>query len=351
MEITSRRFLDTPTGSVHAATIEFFNDHPVFAWFGGSREGAGDVCIYLHNLNGDGGNILVGNEDNMPRWNPILFAHNDRLFMFEKSGTFCDRWQTHLHDVTDWDENTDEKHVRQNEQIIPAGLNGPVKTRPVFRDGIVYCGSAVETHYDWTSYIEEYSICPDRVWEYEGRSNPITVPEKDVFINPHNGRPQRTVGIIQPAIWEDEKGDLHAFFRSSRGMGSVYYSKESRGDTITKRWTTLVPTNLPNPNSGVDVATYEGRLFLVSNPDSTIRQPLVVQEIEKISDTEWKVINEVVVRSSIEEEDRPKIVAGRRAGCISEELSYPYMIERDGILHLVYTYGRSLIEYCTINID
>jgi predicted neuraminidase len=353
MEIASRRFLDTPTRSVHAATIEIFNDHPVFAWFGGSREGAGDVAIYLHNLKDEGKTIIIGNTDNVPRWNPILFANNDRLFMFEKSGTFCDRWQTHLHDVTSWDEDTDERHVRTTEQVIPAGLNGPVKTRPVVNNGTIYCGAAVETHYDWTSYIEYYQIDPDGNWIDDGRSNPIHVKDKKVFVNPQSGRPQRTVGIIQPAIWLEDGGTWntkHAFFRSSRGMGKIYYSRENED---TGLWTDPSPTNLPNPNSGVDVATYEGRLFLVSNPSETLRHPLVIQEIVRVSensDTEWKVVDEIVVREGLEEQDLPRVEAGRRTGCVSGELSYPYMIENDGVLHLAYTYGRSKIEYVTISI-
>lgn len=339
MKVESRRFLDTPTKSVHAATIEFFNGNPVFSWFGGSREGAGDVSIYLHNLNGKGKNIIIGNKDAVPRWNPILFAHEDRLWLFYKAGVFCDRWQTFVSDVTDWDSGVLDKEIQATAQFLPAGLNGPVKTKPIVSiKGNILCGSSVETLYDWTAYIEEYEVREG--WDYIDRSNPIYVKKKNVYQDPYSGRTKKSSGIIQPAIWIKD-GEYHAFFRSSGGLEGVYYSKSSKFN----QWSEPVKTNLPNPNSGVDTVYHNGKLYLVSNPDDTYRKPLTVQQIEKVSDSSWKVVDEVVVREDIEEED--KFGVGH---CISQELSYPYMVENDEKLHLVYTYGRSRIEYCTISL-
>jgi predicted neuraminidase len=182
-------------------------------------------------------------------------------------------------------------------------------------------------------------------WEIKGRTNPIAVEEKFGYIQ--NGRSGVTLGIIQPALWLDkldahhneyeDMDGINAFFRSSNGLPHLYYAYVLGGEVHGP-----FKTNLPNPNSGVDVVQHDGRLFLVSNPSSILRNPLVIQEIKKISDTEWEVIDEVVIRKSIEEEDIK--------ACISQELSYPYMVENDGKLHLVYTYGRSRIEYCIISI-
>jgi len=343
MEITSRRFLDTPTNSVHAVTIEFWEGHPVFSWFGGSREGAQDVSIYLHNLNDDGKNIIIGSRDTVPRWNPILFSHKDRLWLFYKAGTFCDRWQTFINDITDWDNDILEREIQETAQVLSAGLNGPVKTRPVEIGESVLCGSAVETFHDWTSYMEEYKVTDQ--WEFIERSKPLGVREKEIYQDPFNGRIRISMGIIQPSIWQDEDG-MHAFFRSSGGLSGIYYSKcLSSTSSGTDEWTEPVATNLPNPNSGVDTVYHNDKLYLVSNPDPIMRQPLVIQEIEKVSDSEWKVVDEIVIREDIEEED--KFGPGH---CISTELSYPYMVENEGSLHLVYTYGRSRAEYLTISI-
>ena len=256
--------------------------------------------------------------------------------MFEKLGIFCDRWQTFVHDVTDWTPDTPEKEKRATAQIIPAGLNGPVKTRPVADpndSNYVVCGSAVETLADWTSYFECYRINNKR-WEFFNRSYPLVVPEKVQYVD-GNGRAKSTQGIIQPAIWVDDCENLNAFFRSSGGLDNLYYHGQD-----TEQYPT--PTNLPNPNSSVDVATVGDRLFLASNPSSSMRFPLVVQEIEKVSNTEFKVIDEISIREDIDEGESPQVV---------KSFSYPYMIEHNGQLHLVYTYGgRKKIEYVVINV-
>ena len=36
---------------------------------------------------------------------------------------------------------------------------------------------------------------------------------------------------------------------------------------------------------------------------------------------------------------------------MSEEVSYPYMIHDNGIAHIVYTYGRSKIEYVKVDLN
>jgi len=91
MEITDRKFLDTKTNTVHAATITFLEDNPIFSWFGGSREGAEDVAIYVQY---EDDSFSIGSNDRMPRWNPILFNYDEEIYLATKQGTFCDRWQT-----------------------------------------------------------------------------------------------------------------------------------------------------------------------------------------------------------------------------------------------------------------
>ena len=338
MKILERNFLKKSTRSVHASCVEFWNGYPVFSWFGGSKEGAQDVSIYVSNLHNEGKIIAIGNGDKIPRWNPILFNHNDKLWLFEKAGIFCDRWQTFIHDMTDYKEGITEDDLMKKTQIIPAGLNGPVKTRPIIVGEDIICGSSVETFCDWASYMESYRINTDNgKWDFVKRSNPIFPKSKESY--DFYGNTRTSLGLIQPALWQDDDGQIHSFFRSSRGHNNIFYSKLMNNGL----WDAPVATNLPNPNSSVDVVFLDGRLFLVYNPDSNYRMPLNIAELAKRSDSKWEIVNEITVTNSINDTENNEQT-------FTDELSYPYMIGHDGRLHLTYTFGRTRIEYCVISV-
>ena len=367
MKIIDRKFLETNTRSCHASTIALWKGHPVFSWFGGSAEGAADVSIYLHNLNGNGKTITIGDKDSIPRWNPILVPiiadspDMNKLYLFEKAGAFCDRWQTFIHDVTDWNEDITSKEIWGHATSLPAGINGPVKTAPIFSSecsDLMLCGSSFETFYDWSSYIEFFNVDKRKgTFYYSGRSNALTIPNKTTYQDFSSGKTRKSLGIIQPAIFE--LINAHAFFRSSHGLDRIYYSRScgfgwTASDKLME-WSDPIPTNLENPNSGIDVATIKKkgestRVFLAWNPSATKRSPLVISELNFVDDCFSLDMKEMtidikdtlVIRDSIESEHIT----------ISKELSYPYLIadEENNLLHLVYTYGRSRIEHVTIEI-
>jgi predicted neuraminidase len=338
MEIIERKILPSTTRSCHASTVEFFNGYPVFSWFGGSSEGRPDVSIYLYNLNNKG-KILELYHDNIPHWNPILYSTEEidknQLFLFDKDGIFCDRWQTHIHNVTNWDYLIPKKEIRAKRKTLPAGLNGPVKTRPLYvpETDTVLCGSSVETMFDWTSYIEEYEF-KNNEFVFKNRSNPLNVKNKYKY--EYYGKTLMSLGIIQPALWKDSEY-IYSFFRSSHGLNKIYFSKSKIGSGV---WDLPVATNFSNPNSGIDVVHYKDRLFLVHNPSQTNRYPLVISEI-KMYNYNIKIVKSIIVREKSED----------NAVSLTNELSYPYMIENNGKLHLTYTVGRANIEYCIIDID
>ena len=66
-----------------------------------------------------------------------------------------------------------------------------------------------------------------------------------------------------------------------------------------------------------------------------MRNPLVIDEVKDLNET----VERIVIQEKVEKQT------------YSPELSYPYMIEENGKLHLVYTYGRTLIEYVIIEIS
>lgn len=340
MHISYREFLPKSTFTVHAATVEIWQDHPVFAWFGGSREGASDVAIYLYNLHDDKKYITIGKKDHLARWNPILFSYNDRLFLFEKAGRFCDCWQTFLHDVTEWDNNIVEKQMKGQAQSIPAGLNGAVKTRPCIDGDKIICGSSVETWHDWTSYIETYQMSPGYKLVFTERSDPLHIPIKYSYISPQ-GVSRLSQGIIQPSVWMDDNEQLHALFRPSGGLQQLYCSH-----CIDRRWSKPQVVNIPNPNSGIDTVYKDGKLYVALNPSTTNRYPL---EIWRFDNHDISLTMDSLFSGRPDEKITIADSSDFGDKMVRQELSYPYMVEKDGQIHLVYTYSRTQIEYCIID--
>lgn len=333
MRIIDRKFLKTQTKTCHAASICFYKDKPVFSFFGSDiSEGAPDSAIYIQY---DDKVINIGKNDQIPRWNPILFPCNNKLFLFIKIGIHCDRWNTMLYDLTDiFEDNFNINKIKP--QIVPAGINGPVKTKCIEKNGLIYCGSSVESIIDWSSYIELWSYNQDSdSLIFVNRTSPLTV-DKRIYDDPWYGK-RLSLGIIQPSLWTDKKDIMHAFFRSSRGLGKIYYSFSN--NEMNDIWYPPKPTHFENPNSGMDtVYTKDGRLFLVYNPSDKNRFPLVIHELE---DNMFTIIDELIVMDKIPEDEVVN----------SPELSYPYMIEHNNQLCLCYTYGRKKIEQCVISID
>jgi predicted neuraminidase len=143
------------------------------------------------------------------------------------------------------------------------------------------------------------------------------------------------MGLIQPSLYIDGKGSMNAFLRSSRGLGKIYHSHSE--DKMNEMWSSPKPTKFLNPNSGIDCEYYNNRLFLVYNPSEIARNPLNLAELDEKT---FDIIDEITIEKNIPEEEKT----------LSPELSYPYVVENDGKLHCVYTYGRSRIAYCSISI-
>ena len=329
MEILNSESLKVSTKSCHAGTIAFYQDKPIYSWFGGSMEGAPDSSIYVQC--DDKVHVLSGN--GIPKWNPILFSYMDSLFLFFKAGLYCDRWQTFILDISGiFDSNFNINRVRT--EVLPAGLNGPVKTKPIVHNGLIYCGSSVETIFDWSGYVETYMYdIASQSFVYVARTNPLTVPK--VAYTDFYGNKRNSLGIIQPSLWADRKGSLNAFFRSSRGLGKIYYSHSE--DDIHELWSSPKPTKFLNPNSGIDTVCHNNRLFLVYNPSETARDPLNLVELNEET---FDIIDEITIDKDIPESEHTN----------SPELSYPFLVENDGKLHCVYTRGRSKIIHTTVEI-
>jgi predicted neuraminidase len=154
----------------------------------------------------------------------------------------------------------------------------------------------------------ERSTDGGKTWQ---RFGPIAVP----------GKPY---GLIQPALLPTRAGTILALCRS-RGIGFICQAESKDGG---RTWSAARPTELPNPNSGIDaVRSTTGDFYLVYNHSKKGRTPLNLARSTDDGKT-WKTV--------ATPEDTPG------------EYSYPAIIQTgDGKLHVSYTYNRKHIKHLT----
>jgi predicted neuraminidase len=138
-------------------------------------------------------------------------------------------------------------------------------------------------------------------------------------------KPLLGFGAIQPAVLRHDNGELVAYMRENGVLGRIRMST-SKDEGLT--WGPVVPTELPNPGSGLDgVRLANGHWLLVYNDTTSDRNSLLVA----VSDDEgktWKWKRHL--------ENQPK-----------GKFHYPAVIQgRDGTIHVIYSYfvdgGKSM---------
>lgn len=300
-------FESAPFRECHASTIVELSDGRLLAsWFGGTREGARDVAIWLSAF--DGGRWseprIVAREPGVPCWNPVLFRVGDIVYLFYKAGENPRSWSGF------YVVSKDGGETWERPTLLPAGILGPVKNKPlVLDDGTVLCGTSVESYNTWACWVD-VSRGDFASWEKRG---PIFVPGE-------------LYGVIQPALIPLGSRHICMFMRATRRIGRICRA-DSKDGGLT--WSAARPTDLPNPNAGIDaVRLRDGRIVLVHNPTTTGRTPLVVSVSADLG-ASWQ--QRVVL------EDEPG------------EFSYPSVIEgADGRIHIVYTWRRRRIAYAVL---
>ncbi len=306
--------------SAHASTIvETDRRTLIAAWFGGTSEGSGDVQIWLsRKTQGQRWSppVPVTETPGMPAWNPVLFQDGSTTWLFFKIGPSPREWiggyRTSNDDGVTWSQVT----------YLPAGLLGPVRTKILrLNDGTWLAGTSVEAGYrgdtpedapyrSWTAWVERSSD-RGRSWT---RFGPITVP----------GQP---FGVIQPTLWQNADGVVKMFTRSTERIGRIVVSASSDGGTT---WSPGQPTELPNPNAGIDVVRLrDGRLVLIYNHLPRGRTAIHIA-VSKDDGGTWSA----------------PIVLERGEG----EYSYPAVIQTmDGLIHVTYTWKRTHIRHLVLD--
>lgn len=301
----------------HAATIAETPEGLIAAWFGGTKEGNKDVCIwtshYKNNQWGEPVKVADGVMNDSTRYacyNPVLYyASNGELLLFYKIGPNVAGW-------TGWMiRSKDNGKTWSAREALPDGFLGPIKNKPELVKGVLLCPSSTEKN-GWKAHIE-YTTDNGKTWTKSAAINDGTIMQ-----------------AIQPSILKHKNGDLQILCRSRNTT-----INESWSNDAGKTWSAMKVTALPNNNSGTDAVTLkDGRQLLVYNhtlPNTSWvkgkgpRTPLNVA----ISNDGIKWFAATVL------EDSP-----------ISQYSYPSVIQtKDGLVHIVYTWRRERIKHVVID--
>jgi predicted neuraminidase len=314
-----------PYPQCHASTLVQAADGTLLAaWFGGTRERAPDVGIWVSRFEGgkwtpgvevtDGKGAGEGGKD-LPTWNPVLFQpKNGPLVLFYKLGPSPATW---------WGMMTTSKDHGKTWAAptrLPDGILGPIKNKPIeLTDGPWLCPSSKEGDGGWRVVFERTDD-QGKTWT---STEPVPAGE-------------RKVGAIQPSVLTYADGSMQALCRSRNGFLASTWSRDGG-----KTWDAFGDVGLPNPNSGTDAVTLkDGRQLLVYNhsrpnepadkPTKGTRFPL---DVATSSDGKtWKRVLTL--------ETAP----------ISSGYAYPAVIQTsDGKVHITYTWSRIRIKHVVLD--
>jgi len=310
-------YTETPFPSAHASTLAETPAGIIAAWFGGTREGHKDVCIWSSRLVNKKWTApvkvaegIINDTTRYACYNPVLFqVPHGELLLFYKIGPNVAGW-------TGWMMRSKDNGITWSQrEALPDGYLGPIKNKPLLTKGTLICPSSTEKN-GWKVHFE-YTNDFGKTWT------------KSEDIN--DGK---IVSAIQPSILTYKDGSMQVLCRSKNRTINESWSKDGG-----KTWSTMKASSLPNNNSGTDAVTLkDGRQLLVYNhvkPDDTLpngkgaRTPLNVA-VSKDGKS-WS--------AALILEDSP-----------ISQYSYPSVIQsKDGLVHIVYTWRREKIKYVVID--
>lgn len=292
-----------PCPSCHASTVLPLDDGRVLAaWFGGSREGAADVGVYLacREQGGWRAPVRLSQQEGTPHWNPVLAQRAGEIWLFYKVGYAIAGWRTWVRRSRDGGRTWGSAY-----ELVPGdiGGRGPVKNKPIaLADGAWLAGASTERG-AWLP-MADLSLDGGASWS----AALVPAPEG--------------VGLIQPTLWQDAMGETHMLLRSNAGR--IYRSDAPDG----RSWCQAYPTALANNNSGIDLDRDDaGNLYLAYNPvsgDWVARTPLALAR-SRDNGRSWQTVATLAEGPG--------------------EYSYPAVAVRGDTLHVTYTYRRENIAY------
>ena len=303
-----------PTPSCHASTVvELPTGNLLASWFGGTKEGAPDVAIWMSRRTSAGWSTprVAAREPDVATYNPVLFHSGDGvLWLYYKLGNSPGAWSAAR------EYSRDEGTTWSAVEHLPAGLYGPIRAKPLLlRDGTILSGTSVESYGTWACWIER-STDNGRSWT---RIGPIAAPRSLATRPPNHGQPH---GIIQPSLIDLGHRHIRLYGRSTNNIGRICQA-DSLDNGLT--WSPVTTTALPNPNSGIDaVRLRDGRLIMIYNNTTAGRTPLNLAL--SATGEHWQNFFDL--------ETNPG------------EYSYPALIQaQNGDLLITYTWNRTKIRF------
>jgi predicted neuraminidase len=311
-------FEKAPFPSCHASTICEGSGGLVAAWFGGTRERAPDVGIWVARRE-DGkwtapvevANGVQPDGSRLPCWNPVLFQpKNGPMLLFYKVGPSPSAWWGLLRTSADGGKTWSEP------RRLPDGFLGPIKNKPVaLPDGSILCPTSTEGASVQPSWRIHFERTPDLGRTWAKSAPPVPGANGDKPIN-----------AIQPSILFHPGGRLEAIGRTKEGRIFETWSPDGG-----RTWSPLALTQLPNPNSGTDAVTLaDGRHLLVYNHNAQSKGRTPLNVAVSTDGKTW----------------RAALVLEHEPG----EYSYPAVIQtKDGLVHITYTWKRQRIKHVVID--
>jgi predicted neuraminidase len=307
-------FESAPFASAHASTIVETREGLAVAWFGGTREGAADVGIWLsRRVRGAWTppiEVATGVQPDgvrYPCWNPVLFeTPGTALMLFYKVGPSPQSWWGMVRI------SRDSGRTWTDPRRLPDGILGPIKNKLVqLSDGSLVAPSSTESPERPSRWRVHFERTADGGATWATASPPASAAGS-------------AIDAIQPSILVHPDGRLQAVGRTRSQR--VF---ETWSDDGGRTWAPISLTSLPNPNSGIDAVTLGNGLHLiVYNHTTRGRSPLNV---------------------SISRDGRAwdaALVLERESG----EYSYPAVIQgSDGRVHATYTWKRQRIRHVVID--
>lgn len=299
-----------PTPQCHASTVAETASGLVAAWFGGTKEAAPDVGIWLSRWENGAWTTPVEVADGVHEdgkrfacFNPVLFQPaNGSLMLFYKVAGFERGWAGFVKTSADGGRSWSKA------KRLPDGIIGPVKNKPVqLPNGDLLSGSSTE-YAGWRVHFERSSD--------QGVSWQASAAVND----------PKEIGAIQPAILQHGGGKLQALCRT-RGMNKIGQIWSVDGG---KTWGRMELIHVPHPSSGLDALTLsDGSHILVYNHTLKGRARLNVATSK--DGRNWN--------AALMLEDEA-----------DKEFSYPAVIQtRDGRIHITYTWKRERIKHVVLN--